>query len=83
MIGSSTERQAEKAGAWPTLPLRASPKPDAPALDVGAGSGRDAAWLCDLGYEVVTVEPARGMRGETLDNPHDPNSDAGCAYEKS
>src|SRR5690606_32527632 len=26
------------------------------ALDVGAGSGRDAAWLAGLGYEVVAVE---------------------------
>lgn len=34
------------------------------ALDVGAGSGRDAAWLAGLGYEVVAAEPAAGMRRE-------------------
>ena len=34
------------------------------ALDVGAGSGRDAAWLADQGYEVVAAEPAAGMRRE-------------------
>lgn len=34
------------------------------ALDVGAGSGRDAAWLAAQGYEVVAVEPAAGMRTE-------------------
>lgn len=34
------------------------------ALDVGAGSGRDAAWLVDLGHEVVAVEPAEAMRAE-------------------
>lgn len=34
------------------------------ALDVGAGSGRDAAWLAELGYEVVAAEPAAGMRRE-------------------
>jgi SAM-dependent methyltransferase len=34
------------------------------ALDVGAGSGRDAAWLASLGYEVVAAEPAAGMRLE-------------------
>jgi len=34
------------------------------ALDVGAGSGRDAAKLVDLGYEVVAVEPAAAMRAE-------------------
>ncbi|MGT2481243.1 methyltransferase domain-containing protein [Methylobacterium oryzae CBMB20] len=34
------------------------------ALDVGAGSGRDAAWLAGQGYEVVAAEPADGMRAE-------------------
>jgi protein-L-isoaspartate O-methyltransferase len=34
------------------------------ALDVGAGSGRDAAWLSSLDYEVVAVEPSIGMRSE-------------------
>ena len=34
------------------------------ALDVGAGSGRDAAWLAGQGYEVVAAEPAAGMRSE-------------------
>jgi len=32
------------------------------ALDIGAGTGRDAAWLSGLGYQVVAVEPAAGMR---------------------
>lgn len=32
------------------------------ALDVGAGTGRDAAWLTSLGYEVVAAEPAAEMR---------------------
>ncbi len=30
-------------------------------LDVGAGSGRDAAWLAQRGCNVVAVEPAQGM----------------------
>jgi protein-L-isoaspartate O-methyltransferase len=34
------------------------------ALDVGAGSGRDAAWLSSLGYDVVAIEPAAAMRLE-------------------
>ncbi len=34
------------------------------ALDVGAGSGRDAAWLARLGYAVIAVEPAAGLRAE-------------------
>jgi SAM-dependent methyltransferase len=34
--------------------------PNAPAvvLDVGAGTGRDAAWLVSRGLEVVAVEPS-------------------------
>jgi SAM-dependent methyltransferase len=44
--------------------------PDRPALilDVGAGSGRDAAWLAEQGHEVVAVEPAEAMAayGRTL-----------------
>lgn len=34
------------------------------ALDVGAGSGRDAAALTERGYDVVAVEPSRAMREE-------------------
>lgn len=38
--------------------------PSAPALvlDVGAGSGRDAAWFAARGDEVVAVEPAAALR---------------------
>jgi SAM-dependent methyltransferase len=32
------------------------------ALDVGAGSGRDARWLQSIGFSVVAAEPARGLR---------------------
>lgn len=39
------------------------PQPSA-VLDVGAGSGRDAAWLAGRGHSVVAVEPATGMREE-------------------
>lgn len=31
-------------------------------LDIGSGTGRDAAWLADLGHRVVAVEPADEMR---------------------
>lgn len=34
------------------------------ALDVGAGSGRDAAWLQSLGYEVVAAEPSAALCAE-------------------
>lgn len=32
------------------------------ALDVGAGSGRDARWLAAMGWQVVACEPATGLR---------------------
>lgn len=40
------------------------PSTPAVVLDVGAGSGRAAAWLASRGHEVVAVEPAAGMRQE-------------------
>ena len=38
--------------------------PDTPGkvLDVGAGTGRDAAWLASLGHEVIAVEPTAELR---------------------
>jgi hypothetical protein len=42
------------------------------ALDVGAGSGRDAAWLASIGYEVVAAEPAAAMRAEAQRRHPDP-----------
>ncbi len=38
--------------------------PAAPAriLDVGAGTGRDAAWLASLGHRITAVEPTDAMR---------------------
>jgi 2-polyprenyl-3-methyl-5-hydroxy-6-metoxy-1,4-benzoquinol methylase len=38
--------------------LRHLPKNAGLALDVGGGSGRDAAWLAQKGWEVIVVEPA-------------------------
>jgi SAM-dependent methyltransferase len=42
--------------------LRLLPKPPCRLLDVGAGTGRDAAGFAVLGYEVVAVEPTDEMR---------------------
>jgi SAM-dependent methyltransferase len=39
-------------------------RPGAFALDIGAGTGRDAAWLASLGLDVVAAEPAEDMRAE-------------------
>lgn len=38
--------------------------PTAPAhiLDVGAGTGRDAAWFASMGHRVTAVEPTEAMR---------------------
>lgn len=32
------------------------------ALDLGAGSGRDASWLASMGWDVLAVEPSSGLR---------------------
>ncbi|TCK07270.1 class I SAM-dependent methyltransferase [Marinobacterium mangrovicola] len=44
---------------WISLLAHRTP---ANALDVGAGSGRDALWLTTLGCQVTAVEPARALR---------------------
>ncbi|MDJ0391154.1 class I SAM-dependent methyltransferase [Roseomonas sp. E05] len=44
----------------------------AAVLDVGAGTGRDAAWLASLGHEVVAAEPAAAMRREAARLHPDP-----------
>ena len=49
----------ERLHGWLTDLLPAAP---AAALDVGAGSGRDAAWLRSRDYDVVAVEPSPRMR---------------------
>ena len=50
---------AEQINAWllDLLPMRR-----AVVLDVGAGSGRDTAWLTSLGHEVIATDPSAAMR---------------------
>jgi SAM-dependent methyltransferase len=40
--------------------------PRAPVLvlDIGAGTGRDAAWLAGLGHDVIAEEPLTAMRAQ-------------------
>ena len=40
--------------------------PGEPSLvvDVGAGTGRDAAWFATAGHEVIAIEPSSAMRAE-------------------
>jgi SAM-dependent methyltransferase len=45
------------AEALPYIPTRRGL-----VLDVGAGSGRDAAWFAASGWDVVAIEPASGLR---------------------
>jgi len=40
------------------------------ACDVGAGSGRDANWLAEQGWEVIAVEPSRQMRERAREHSH-------------
>ena len=40
------------------------------ALDVGAGSGRDARWLAKQGWQVTAVEPAEQLRMLASKRPH-------------
>ncbi len=47
------------------------PAPPGLVLDVGAGSGRDAAWFAARGFEVIAVEPAAALRTEAARlHPH-------------
>ena len=43
-----------------------------PALDIGAGSGRDALWLTQKGWQVTAVEPAQGLRERGQQTTGDP-----------
>ncbi len=45
------------------------PAPGSLALDIGAGTGRDARWLSSQGLRVWAVEPSAGMRKEALSRP--------------
>ena len=48
------------------------PKKPGLALDIGSGSGRDAAWLANKGFEVIAVEPSTPMRNRAKELHVDP-----------
>ncbi len=55
---STAEVLAPVADLLPSAPSR--------ILDVGAGTGRDAAWFAELGHEVIAVEPVESFRSAGL-----------------
>jgi 2-polyprenyl-3-methyl-5-hydroxy-6-metoxy-1,4-benzoquinol methylase len=42
--------------------LHLIPKSPRKIVDIGAGTGRDAAWFAEMGHRVVAVEPLDAMR---------------------
>jgi SAM-dependent methyltransferase len=42
--------------------LHLIPTAESHVLDVGAGTGRDAAWFASMGHRVTAVEPTEAMR---------------------
>lgn len=52
-----------KLHGWLVSLLAAAP---GTVLDIGAGTGRDAAWFADHGHDVVAVEPSGCLRAEAL-----------------
>ena len=63
VAGSYEVADTEKVHEWFFDHL---PKRPLMILDVGAGSGRDAAYFSSLGHDVVAVEPSEGMRAEAM-----------------
>lgn len=72
-VSTSTETEiAQQAASYESInPAQLNawfepyiPHGPASILDIGAGSGRDAAWLASKGHQVVAVEPSSGMRKE-------------------
>ena len=53
--------------------LKIIPESHSLVLDIGAGSGRDAAWFADHGHTVLAVEPAQELRKEAQRLHHNPN----------
>ena len=55
---------AEQINAWL---LDLLPKRRAIVLDVGAGSGRDTAWLTSLGHEVIATDPSAAIESSAYE----------------
>ena len=66
LINSYDALDVGQVHEWATRHLREEP---GFACDIGAGSGRDANWLAEQGWEVVAVEPSN-MRELAQRNTH-------------
>lgn len=53
--------------------LELIPPPHINVLDIGAGTGRDAAWFAARGDNVTAIEPTRAMREGAMALHPDPN----------
>jgi SAM-dependent methyltransferase len=53
--------------------IHLTPAPPAAVLDIGAGTGADAAWLAVRGHRVVAVEPVSAFRQAGRDLHADPS----------
>jgi SAM-dependent methyltransferase len=42
--------------------LHLIPAPPCRVLDIGSGTGRDAAWFASLGHRVIAIEPTDALR---------------------
>ena len=70
VVGQYEEADSDDVHGWLRDLL---PKASATVLDVGAGSGRDAAWLAAKGHDVVAVEPSASMRKAGASRHADPS----------
>jgi SAM-dependent methyltransferase len=70
LAGYQAAATAERIAGWEAIDdalllrpvTRFLPPPPARLLDVGAGSGRTAAWLAGKGHQVTAVEPVAALR---------------------
>lgn len=61
---SSADLYRPVADLLPIVPSRVA--------DIGAGTGRDAAWLAEMGHDVLAVEPVDELRQAGLDRHRSP-----------
>jgi SAM-dependent methyltransferase len=63
LVGEYGALHPDEAHAWLNGLLPAQP---ALVFDIGAGTGREAAWLAARGHEVAAIEPSYAMRRHGL-----------------